>query len=256
MQLSIYDTVDEMGKAAAAKAAYELSRCIAQKGSATFMAATGSSQFEFLEALTHQPGVDWSKTIMYHLDEYIGLAKSHPASFRRYLHERLISRVHPGTVHLVNGDAPDPDAECERLSRLVRRDGIDVAFVGIGENAHLGFNDPPADFDTEAAFVLVELSNSCRAQQVHEGWFRKIEEVPRRAITVTIPQIMRSACIISVVPGARKAPAVECALRRPITPTCPASILKKHPNVHLFLDSRSAGLLDRTHVEQYQTGAR
>lgn len=254
MTVNRYITVDEMARAAANKAALELKRCIAERGLANFMAATGSSQLQFLDALSLMLDVDWAKTTMYHLDEYVGLPEDHPGSFHRYLQERLINRIHPGTVHFVDGNAPDADAECARLSQLLPKDGIDVAFIGIGENAHLAFNDPPADFDTGAGFVVVELDDACRAQQVHEGWFRSLEEVPRKAITATIRTIMASRCIISVVPGVRKALAVECALKGSVTPTCPASILRNHPNTHLFLDVGSARLLDKGALLESEEG--
>jgi len=245
MEVTIHPTVRDMAAAAAHRAAGELARCISENGRATFMAATGASQFAFLDALTHEGTVDWARTTMYHLDEYIGLAASHPASFRRYLKERLIDVVHPSTVHLIDGSALDPASECARLTRLVEQDGIDVAFVGIGENAHLGFNDPPADFESRAVFEVVELAHTCREQQVHEGWFETVDEVPRKAITITIPGILRSKCIICTVPEARKAVAVKHALTGPVTPTYPASALQNHPRTYVFLDADSASLLDK-----------
>ncbi|MFW6159497.1 MAG: glucosamine-6-phosphate deaminase [Planctomycetota bacterium] len=244
MQLSISDDAKETGEAAAATAAARLKRIIEVKGRATFIAATGLSQVEFLRALAEQPGIEWAKTRMYHLDEYVGLPASHPASFRRYLRERLIERVHPGTVHLIEGDGEDPEAECDRLGRLLAGGPLDLAFVGIGENGHLAFNDPPADFETDRAFIVVELDEGCRAQQVHEGWFETLDDVPRQAITVTIKQIMRARCIIGTVPEARKAEAVRCSVEGPVDPACPASILLRHDNAHLFLDRDSAGLLE------------
>jgi len=249
MRVAMYETARKMAKAAATLAANELTRHIAEKGRATFMAATGASQFAFLDALSRQSQVDWARTEMFHLDEYIGLPESHPASFRRYLKERLVSLVHPGTVHFIDGNAPDPSRECARLDRLMAADGVDVAFVGMGENAHLGFNDPPADFENDALFVVVELSDTCRAQQVHEGWFRTVEDVPPKAITVTIRGILRSKCIICTVPEARKAAAVRCALMGPVTPSCPASVLTRHPRTYVFLDADSASLLDKTMVQ-------
>jgi glucosamine-6-phosphate deaminase len=229
MKVAIYDTTEKMADAAAATAAEELSRCIAKKDRATFMAATGTSQLRFLDALARQSHVDWAKTEMYHLDEYVGLPESHPASFRRYLRERLLNVVYPGIAHLIDGNAPDPRSECARLEQFVPTDGIDVAFVGIGENAHLAFNDPPADSANDAVFTVVALSETCRAQQVHEGWFKAIEDVPDKAITVTIQGILRAKSIICVAPEARKADAVRCALTGPVTPACPASVLRGHP---------------------------
>lgn len=240
MKVAVYVTAQKMAEAAAATAAERLSQRIAQKGHATFMAATGTSQFRFLDALTRHTHVNWAKTEMFHLDEYIGLSESHPASFRHYLHERLVNVVRPGIIHLINGNARDPWAECARLERLLPSEGVDVALVGIGENAHLAFNDPPADFANTALFTVVQLSESCRVQQVNEGWFKTTEEVPQKAITATIQGILRAHMIICVVPEARKADAVRCALTGPITPTCPASALREHPGVRLFLDAEAA----------------
>lgn len=245
MRVAIYDTIERMANAAAVTAAEELGRCILQKGRASFMAATGTSQFEFLDALTRQSSVDWTRTTMYHLDEYVGLPESHPASFRRYLRERLLNVVHPGGAHLIDGNVPDPWSECARLEEIMPPDGIDVAFVGIGENAHIAFNDPPADFANDARFTVVELSETCRAQQVHEGWFKAIEDVPHKAITMTVQGILSAKFIVCVVPEARKADAVKCALTGPLAPACPASALRDHPQVFMFLDTGAASLLDK-----------
>ncbi|MCD6290033.1 MAG: glucosamine-6-phosphate deaminase [Anaerolineae bacterium] len=232
-----------MGRAAAEKAAESLREAIARKGHATFVAATGASQFEFLDALASMPGVDWAKTTMFHLDEYIGLPETHPASFRRYLKERLVDRVHPGTVHFIQGDAPDPKAECERLNRLISQYEIDVAFVGIGENGHLAFNDPPADFEVEDPYIIVELDEKCRRQQLGEGWFASLDEVPRRAISMSIKQIMKSHTIVCTVPDRRKAEAVRDCLTGEVTPLHPASILQTHDRTYIFLDVEAASLL-------------
>ena len=255
MRVSIHEDAEQTARAAATQAAAKLRKVIACQGRATFIAATGLSQIQFLRALTLEPGIDWSKTTMYHLDEYVGLPESHPASFRRYLRERLIDRVHPGTVHLIRGDAQDPGAECERLTRLLRQDRLDMALVGIGENGHLAFNDPPADLETDKAFIVVELDQECRSQQVHEGWFDTLAEVPRKAITATVREIMKAGCIICTVPGAWKAKAVKGALEGPVAPSCPASALQAHSNVHMFLDSDSAGLLDQDSARSYSAGS-
>lgn len=245
MKMQIFNNKQELGKAAARKAADILKRAVATRGKAVFVAATGASQFEFLEALTSLGSMPWTKTVMYHLDEYIGLPETHPASFRRYLKERLISKVQPGEVHLINGEAADPELECQRLGALIGREQVDVAFVGIGENGHLAFNDPPADFLTDQPFIVVDLAESCRRQQVSEGWFNELDEVPKRAITMSIKQILKSRHIICVVPEARKAEAVKAALEEEITPDCPASVLRTHKNVYLFLDKDSAKLLHK-----------
>lgn len=236
---------EEMGKAAAERAAGILKKAIKEKNEAVFVAATGASQFEFLEALTNITSVDWSKTIMFHLDEYIGIPESHPASFRKYLKERLIVKVHPGLVYLINGDAGDPQLECERLNRIISKKEIDVSFVGIGENGHLAFNDPPADFSTEKPYIVVELDEACRRQQLGEGWFKSFDEVPRRAISMSIKQIMKSKNVICTVPDSRKAQAVDDCLEGNVSSYHPASILRKHNNAFLFLDRNSAKLLEK-----------
>jgi len=246
MEIRIFETKQEMGKAAAEKAAEILKKTIEEKGKATFVAATGASQFEFLENLTKISSIDWSKTVMFHLDEYIGLPEDHPASFRRYLKERLIDKVHPGIVYLINGDTRDPEKECERLNKIINEKEIDVAFVGIGENGHLAFNDPPADFETEKPYIIVELDEACRRQQLGEGWFKSLDEIPKRAISMSIKQIMKSKNIICTVPDERKARAVKNCLEGEVSPYYPASILRKHKSVFLFLDKDSAKLLKKS----------
>ena len=243
MRISIYPCRAEMGQAAAARAAELLTDAIARKGHATFVAATGTSQLEFLDFLTSAPGVEWSRTMMFHLDEYIGLPETHPASFRRYLLEQLINRVQPGTVHLIRGDVPDSHAECRRLNRLIAGVEVDVAFVGIGENGHLAFNDPPADFEVRDPYIVVELDKACRRQQVGEGWFASLDEVPHRAITMSIRQILKSQAIVCVVPDQRKARAVHDCLTGDVDPLHPASVLRQHERAQVFLDADAASLL-------------
>ena len=243
MKIEVHNSKRECGAAAAERAAEILRNGISTKGHASFIAATGASQFEFLKGLTGETSIDWKRTTMYHLDEYIGLPEDHPASFRLYLRERLIDRVNPGVVHLIRGDAEDPYAECRRLGGIISEGKIDVAFVGIGENGHLAFNDPPADFDTEDPYIVVELDEACRRQQLGEGWFRSLEEVPRRAISMSIRQIMKSHAIVCTVPDKRKAKAVKQCLEGEVSPRHPASILRKHSNAFLYLDRESASLL-------------
>jgi len=245
MKIGIFETKKEMGKAAAKEAAGILKSTIKEKGEAVFVAATGASQFEFLEALTSISSIDWSRTTMFHLDEYIGIAEDHPASFRKYLKEKLINRVHPGTVYLIKGEAEDPESECERLNKIFSKKEIDVSFVGIGENGHLAFNDPPADFNTEKPYIVVELDEACRRQQLGEGWFNSLKDVPHKAISMSIKQIMKSKNIICTVPDVRKAQTVKDCLEGTISPEHPASILRKHKKVFLFLDKDSAKLLER-----------
>ncbi len=240
MEIQILETKEEMGKAAARKAEEVLKAAITAQGKATFVAATGTSQFEFLHALTRSSSVDWSKTTMFHLDEYVGIPETHPASFRGYLKERLIDKVHPGEIHLIAGDAPDPEEECQRLNTIISARTIDVAFVGIGENGHLAFNDPPADFVTEKPYLVVQLDDACRRQQLGEGWFSGFEDVPQKAISMAIRQIMKSEVIICTVPDRRKARAVQACVEGEISPQHPASILKEHPQAFLFLDKDAA----------------
>ena len=245
LEVKIFRTKEEMGKAVAEQVSTILRGAIEEKNEAVFVAATGASQFEFLENLTNIPSIDWSKTTMFHLDEYIGISATHPASFRKYLKERLIDKVRPGTVYLINGDSEDPELECARLSQIIDQREIDVSFVGIGENGHLAFNDPPADFNTRKPYAVVELDKACRRQQVSERWFRTLQEVPRRAISMSIHQIMKSKNIICTVPGSRKARAVKNCLENDISPYNPASMLRKGKKVFLFLDKNSAKLLKR-----------
>lgn len=243
MQTLVFQSKVEMGQAAAVKAAELLKAALDRKGHASFVAATGASQFEFLDALTSISDVDWSRTTMFHLDEYIGLPETHPASFRRYLKERLMSRVHPGTVHLIQGEAFDPRAECQRLSCLIAGHPIDVSFVGIGENGHLAFNDPPADFEVEDPYIIVELDEACRRQQLGEGWFASLAEVPHRAISLSVKQIMKSHSIVCTVPDRRKAQAVYDCFTGDVSPQHPASILRQHNDTYVFLDADAASLL-------------
>jgi len=241
MKINIFNTKECMGKAAAEKAAKILKDAIKGKGEANFIIATGASQFEFLENLTRMTSIDWTKITMFHLDEYVGLSENHPASFRRYLKDRFITKVHPGHIHLIEGDAKDPEKECERLNAIIIQKEIDVAFVGIGENGHLAFNDPPADFNTEKPYIIVELDDACRRQQLGEGWFKSFDDVPKKAISMSVKQIMKSKHIICTVPDKRKAEAVKnCFKGDDISPECPASILKKHDNCFVFLDDKSS----------------
>ena len=249
MRVKIYGSKQEMGKAAAEEAAGILRSTIKEKGEAVFVVATGASQFEFLENLTSMSSIDWSKTTMFHLDEYMDIPETHPASFRKYLKERLINKVHPVIVHLIKGDAEDPELECERLDRIISKKEIDVAFVGIGENGHLAFNNPPASFDNDKPYLIIELDEACRRQQLGEGWFRSFDEVPRRAISMSIRQIMKSKNIICIVPDSRKAQAVKDCFEGRISSYHPASILRKHKNVLLFLDKDSAKLLKKVDNE-------
>jgi glucosamine-6-phosphate deaminase len=243
MQTRIFATKAELATAAAARAAAALREALAPGRRARAIAATGASQFEFLDALCLAPGIDWPRVDFFHLDEYVGLPDGHPASFRRYLRERIVERVHPGSFEMIAGDAADPAAECRRVGALLSAAPIDVAFVGIGENGHLAFNDPPADFDTEEPYLVVELDEACRRQQLGEGWFPSLEAVPRRAISMSIRQILKSREILVIVPDRRKAEAVRGCSREEVSPQRPASILRTHPRATLYLDQDSASLL-------------
>lgn len=243
MTLTVHESAEAMGKAAAEAGGRILREAIARKGQAAFIAATGASQFGFLECLVAAPGIAWERTTMFHLDEYIGFSADHPASFRRYLRERLTSRVPIGTAHFIEGDAPNIQKELDRLNRLLEATPIDVAFVGIGENGHLAFNDPPADFEVATPYLIVTLDEACRRQQFGEGWFKSLEDVPKRAISMSVKQIMKSAHIICIVPDRRKAKAVKACLEGEIGPMVPASILRRHPQCLLFLDREAVSLL-------------
>ena len=243
MNIQVFDTKQELGTAAAKRAAAAINEALARAGEARVIAATGASQFEFLDALTATAGLDWGRVDVFHLDEYVGVSDSHPASFRRYLRERIVERVHPRSFELLAGDAADPAAECRRVGALIARAPIDVAFVGIGENGHLAFNDPPADFVTEEPYLVVELDAACRRQQLGEGWFATLDDVPRRAISMSIRQILKAREILCIVPDARKAKAVSECLEGAVSPLHPSSILQSHPATTIYLDRDSAALL-------------
>jgi len=244
MEKSVYQTSLAMAAAAADRAAEAIKNAIKTTGRANIILATGASQIEMLGCLTAAEGVDWSKVTMFHLDEYIGLGPGHPAGFGKYLRERFVEKVEGlKAAHFVNGDAKDPKRECERIGRIIAKHPIDVALIGIGENGHLAFNDPPADFETEEPYIIVELDVRCRKQQLGEGWFETLEQVPRRAISMSIRQILKSAFLVVTVPDRRKAEAVKKALEGPVTPICPASILQQHGNCRIFLDAEAASLL-------------
>ena len=243
LRVEIYETPDNLGKAAAANVAAALNRSIEEKGFANLILATGASQFQFLEAL-QKHDIDWKKITVFHLDEYKGLPETHPASFRKYLKERIIEKVQPKEVHYVNGDAPDIEAEVRRYSELLEAHPVDVACIGIGENGHIAFNDPPvADFNDTKLVKVVELDEGCRKQQLGEGWFPTFDDVPTHALTLTIPAIMSCKQISCVVPDERKAEAVYNTLNAEISTACPATILRTHPNTILYLDEGSAGKL-------------
>jgi len=245
MDIQIYSDRQALSHAAAVHAAKALRECIRAHGTARIIAATGASQIEFLEALTAIAGIDWSRVEMFHLDEYVGLPVTDPASFRRYLLDRLIDKAGVGRYHLLDGET-DPDQVARAVGETLAERPVDVAFVGIGENGHLAFNDPPADFTTERPYLIVTLDDACRRQQVGERWFASIDDVPTQAISMSVRQILKSKEIIAVVPDARKAAAVKACVDGPVSPSAPASILQTHGNTTLYLDNDSAALLTGT----------
>jgi glucosamine-6-phosphate deaminase len=245
MHIEILNDPIELGQSAGRQAANAIREAIEQKDEANIILATGTSQFETLNQLILEQNIDWSKVTMFHLDEYIGLPETHPASFRRYLKERFLAKMPPlKAVHLINGET-NAEAECIWLGDVITQHPIDVALVGIGENGHLAFNDPPADFDTEEPYIIVDLDDACRKQQYGEGWFKTVDDVPRQAISMSVRQIIKSKQIICSVPDARKSNAVKNSVEQPVSNLFPASILQTHENCVLYLDKASAAKLSQ-----------
>ena len=244
MNYRIFSNKTESGATAAADGAALIRQAIAERGRAAIIVATGASQFEMLTALIHEPDIAWDRVTAFHLDEYVGLPITHPASFRLYLWPRFVSKlpVPLAAFHYLNAES-DPRQECARVGALVQAESIDVAFVGIGENGHLAFNDPPADFETTQPYLVVELDEVCRQQQYGEGWFPTFDAVPKQAISMSIRKILRSRAIICTVPDERKANAVRACLEGPVTPLAPASILREHGACTVYLDPPAASLL-------------
>jgi len=231
-----------LGAAAAADAVQVIVDAIQQRGTANVMFASGNSQLTFLDDLVARLDVGWDRVVGFHMDEYCGIGPDHPASFRRYMRERIVERVHPKAFFEIHGDASDVEPECERYAVLLREHPLDLCCLGIGENGHLAFNDPPvADFDDPLDVKVVELDEACRRQQVGEGHFPSVESVPTHAITVTIPALLRARSVLAIVPEARKREPVRRALTGPVDPSCPASILRTLAHVTLHLDTESAG---------------
>lgn len=243
MEIIISNTKSELGEKAAITGAGLIRDAIKKNGAANIIVATGASQFELLNELIKQD-IDWTKVTGFHLDEYIGMTDEHPASFRKYLKERFVEKIPLKEFHYVAGET-EPQAECDRLGEIISNHPIDVAFVGIGENGHLAFNDPPADFETEEAYLVVSLDEACRKQQMGEGWFKTMEDVPKQAISMSIKQIMKSKAIICSVPDKRKAKAAQGSLEGEVSPLVPASILQQHNTTNIFLDKDSASLLEK-----------
>jgi len=243
MLLRYFKDLSTLACAAADETAAAIRKALAERDHCRIVLATGTSQFAFLDALTNIAGLEWSKIEAFHLDEYVGMSITHPASFRKILLERVINKVGISKYWFIQGDAPDLAVAIDEVGQQLTSARIDLAFVGIGENGHIAFNDPPADFETEEPYIVVELDEACRRQQVGEGWFTDISKVPRQAISMSVRQIMKARQIIAVVPDRRKAPAVKLCLEGEISPWAPGSILRRHENTTVYLDEESAGLL-------------
>ena len=247
MYVTVSPDTATLGMKAGQLAAKIIKQTIELNGTANIILATGASQFETLSELIKDKNIDWGKVVMFHLDEYIGLPETSAASFRKYLKERFLNKVAAvKAAYLVNGEAHSPVEECKRLGTLITAYPIDLALVGIGENGHLAFNDPPADFDTDKPYIIVNLDESCRQQQFNEGWFSSINDVPKQAISMSVRQILKSKNIICSVPDARKAEAIKNCLELPVSNLYPAGILRDHPSCYMFLDGPAAKLLSQS----------
>jgi glucosamine-6-phosphate deaminase len=252
--VKVYGDKLSLGQAAAEQAAIVLGRAIRDHGRARIIAATGASQLDFLDALTRKDSIEWQRVEMFHLDEYLGLPLTHPASFRKYLLDHFIRKAGIEQYHLLDGNG-DPREVIFRAGQSLNSAPIDIAFVGIGENGHLAFNDPPADFQTEEPYLIVNLDEACRRQQVGEGWFSDISEVPGQAISMSIRQIMKAQEIVVVVPDARKARAAKLCFEGEISPMAPASILRTHANATVYLDRDSSSLLSPATLAAFAAAA-
>ncbi|MGB9473311.1 MAG: 6-phosphogluconolactonase [Candidatus Acidiferrum sp.] len=242
MLLKVFDDKVSLGKAAAIQAASAIRSAIAERGRARVVAASAASQFEFLEALTASPGIQWKQVELFHLDEYIGLPMTHPASFCRFLQERLIGKTGIVHHHLLDG-SKDPGEVIRSVGKAISSAPIDIAFLGIGENGHIAFNDPPADFEIEEPYITVALDHACRMQQVGEGWFKDLDAVPTHAISMSVRQVLKARELLAVVPDTRKAAAIKLCFDGPISPMAPSSILRNHSNATVYLDRQSSALL-------------
>ncbi|HVO63169.1 MAG TPA: glucosamine-6-phosphate deaminase [Terriglobales bacterium] len=256
MLLRVFDDRVSLGRAAAEQAATAIRRALTERGCARIIAATAASQLEFLEALTTMPGIDWPCVEAFHLDEYIGLPITHPGSFRKMLLDQLVKKTNISKYHLLDGDASDPAEVAHREGKALASAPIDIAFLGIGENGHIAFNDPPADFKGEDPYIIVNLDEACRQQQVGEAWFANISQVPKQALSMSVQQILKAKEILAVVPDQRKAEAIKKCFEGEISPMAPASILRTHPNATIYLDNASASLLGPALQAELQKHAR
>jgi len=245
MLLKVFGDKVSLGKAAASQAEAAIRSAIADHGRARIVAASAASQFEFLEALTAIPGISWEQVELFHLDEYIGLPMTHPASFCKFLQERLIAKTGITNFHPLDGGR-DSTEVIRNTGNAIAASPIDIAFLGIGENGHIAFNDPPADFNTEEPYIIVALDLACRMQQVGEGWFKDLQAVPTQAVSMSVRQVLKAKEILAVVPGPRKASAIKACFDGPISPMAPSSILRNHPNATVYLDRQSSALLSPT----------
>jgi len=243
IQVHVLESNEELGQRVANEVSARISGIVKQQGRTAMIMATGNSQLTFIAALRRLSGVPWDKVTLFHMDEYLGMSDKHAASFARFIREEVAEHIHPGNFYPIRGDAPNVNAELERYRRLLAESPPDICVMGIGENGHLAFNDPPADFETKQVIHVVNLDSQCRKQQVGEGHFATLDEVPTRAYSLTVPALLGVKYAIVAVPELRKADAVKASLSGPVTPNCPASILRTRPNVTLYLDRESASLL-------------
>lgn len=242
MLLKVFPDKSSLSRAAAEQAANAIRSALTKRGHARIVAATAASQIEFLDALTKASGIDWSKVEAFHLDEYIGLPVTHPGSFRKMLLEQLVQKTGIPKYHLLDGDARDPAEVARRVGKELASSPVDIAFLGIGENGHLAFNDPPADFEVEDPYIVVDLDEACRQQQVGEAWFANISQVPKQALSMSVQQVLKAKEILAVVPDERKARAIKACFAGEVGPMAPASILRTHPNATVYLDENSASM--------------
>jgi glucosamine-6-phosphate deaminase len=251
MRIKVFDDKPGLSRAAADQAAAAIRHAISDRGHARIVAATAASQIDFLDALTRFPQIDWKRVEAFHLDEYVGLPVSHPGSFRKMLLQQLISKTGIQNYHLLDGDAADPAEVARSVGRAIASESVDIAFLGIGENGHIAFNDPPADFDTEEPYIIVNLDDACRQQQVGEAWFADISQVPKQAISMSVRQILKAKEILAVVPDSRKSRAIQLCFEGEVTSMAPASILRTHPDATIYLDRNSASLLSSTTLRRF-----
>lgn len=249
MKIKVYENPHEVGKASAEQAAEIVNKAIKENGRARIVLSTGASQFDFFENFVKQD-IDFSKVEMFHLDEYVGVSVEHKASFVKYLQERFVSKVNLKSVHFVDGTG-EPKIVIEKLTKELREAPIDLGLIGIGENAHIAFNDPPADFDTDAAYIVVNLNDDCKKQQIREGWFKTVDEVCKQAISMTCKEIMKCKKVISVVPYPQKAQAIAKVVENDVTNTVPATLLKKHADCTIYCDKDSIALADKELLKKY-----